>query len=301
MGERCGRCLTKLSDLSGRGIGLENFDILNFHRTNCHYIDKIPNLNEMVKDLTIEVGEDVQSLMSYMMAHNVPGESVQNLKIGRGTKTILVNASANQPNVAKESTFIRCDEYADQVFLDHQHLTAFAHGSNMSDRKLKTLVKLLKKFNIVRSEPNVFLRFAEERKKITELFTVENIYIEVSDLEEDLRPLLYCNDIESLLSFMLEDMTIKDLNFDLKLCMDRGCGTLKFGLQIMVKGETQKDPIIFAACDCGESTSNITRILDHTGLMTQLNNMAGLYRTKIVMAGDSKVRKYNLTPRIPKF
>ena len=104
----------------------------------------------------------------------------------------------------------------------------------------------------------------------------------------------YLFDIEKVVSVVLEDTIDDPNNYFVKVCMDGGMNLMKIGVQILYnKDQKQRPPILVAAVDCKETTGNITRILDHCGLMKALANLQSLHNFKIIFAGDSKVLFYN--------
>ena len=80
----------------------------------------------------------------------------------------------------------------------------------------------------------------ESNNLLEDLFTSEEIHVVNKKDEEELKTLVYCNDVSQLVIRLLEHRGLDESTADIKLGLDGGQGSLKVTLSIMDKDERMK-------------------------------------------------------------
>ena len=80
----------------------------------------------------------------------------------------------------------------------------------------------------------------ESNNRLEDLFTAEEIHMVNKKDEEELKTLVYCNDVSQLVIRLLEHRELDQSTADIKLGLDGGQGSLKVTLSIMDKDERIK-------------------------------------------------------------
>ena len=97
-------------------------------------------------------------------------------------------------NVPSHSTFILAHETENVALLDESHISQIASEINLSERKQSTLLKIFKNQKLIKTTKNVLFKYKEQRKSLSEYFDTSDINFEVTNGQEELRPILYCSD-----------------------------------------------------------------------------------------------------------
>ena len=80
----------------------------------------------------------------------------------------------------------------------------------------------------------------ESNNRLEDLFTAEEIHVVNKKDEEELKTLVYCNDVSQLVIRLLQHRGLDQSTADIKLGLDGGQGSLKVTLSIMDKDKRIK-------------------------------------------------------------
>ena len=194
-------------------------------------------------------------------------------------------------NVLSDADYIRTTLVETVNLLKPEHVALMSNTIKLSDRKADILLKLFKKQGLIRTTAKVMDKFKETRKTLAEYYDVSFIKFEVTGGDDEIRPVLYCNDVEKVVGLILEaKLDRNDEPHYLKICVDGGMQTMKVGVQILFNTDrVQRAPLLVAAVDCKENTANFTKIFEICNLLESVKNLQNLHNLKVVFAGDSKV------------
>ena len=86
-------------------------------------------------------------------------------------------------------------------------------------------------------EPGLAEALVESNRTLDDIFTTEEIHVVNKKDEEELKILVFCNDVEELVVHVMEHQELDKNQVDIKLGLDGGQGSLKVTLSVMEKDE----------------------------------------------------------------